>query len=260
MSRGLALSIFLLVSLTVSCAYGDCSYCQCYSSDFMGGNCTDSGCRFNCAGPTMVVRLPGFALQDGSNAVQWVAPGSPAGLAGLQPGDVVLTINGNSLPRPCEPYTGGSDLYVVRRKGSVVTLSIARLGMEDLIARAAWPILPAKSSASGATAGKRVPSHLYLSGMVLKHNRTAVIVKEIIPKRPAAEAGIQAEDLVLMEPARPTLALEGGDHAETVSFRVIHNGSAHGVTLRSRFAGDILAALAGRNAVSSPARNISSEE
>src|SRR5215470_7433463 len=100
-------------------------------------------------------------------------------------------------------YDTDSDLYVVRRKKSVLTLNIARLRMEDLIARAAWPGLPGSTIGSDIGAGKRVPTPLYLSGLVLKQDGPAVIVDDIIPQSPAEEVGIQPGDLVLKESPGP---------------------------------------------------------
>src|SRR6266487_3609113 len=121
----LAVFILLVVSFGVTSAYGDC-LCTCNQNDLPLGNCEASDCAHNCAGPSYLTLLPGFALRDSSNEVGWVAPGSPAELAGLQRGDVVVTMNGNSIPGLCQPESSSSDVYVVRRKESVLRLSVAR--------------------------------------------------------------------------------------------------------------------------------------
>lgn len=40
----------------------------------------------------------GLALRDGGLPVEWVEPGAPASEAGLGPGDLILSVNGKSLP------------------------------------------------------------------------------------------------------------------------------------------------------------------
>ena len=55
----------------------------------------------------------------GRIAVQEVAPGSPAALAGIQPGDTILSVNGHPLNN-----TGELSRYVVINLGSEITLSV----------------------------------------------------------------------------------------------------------------------------------------
>jgi predicted metalloprotease with PDZ domain len=236
-----------------ACSYADCAYCNCrsindYLPDWNGGNCVDSDCRSQCTLPHSVAHalLPGFGLRD-HQVVDWVSPGSPASQAGLQPGDVIAAVNGAFLPRVCGSEANKEvDVYSVHRGSSVLTLKIGRATLGDLIAQAAWASPLVVPIHAQRAEDRRVPSHLYLSGLVVSSRGPLVRVVDVVPGTPAAEAAIRSGDLIAVDGTTQTKSLrkvEGSDSAETVRFLLLRDGSLRPVSLHLRSAAAILRAL-----------------
>lgn len=139
--------------------------------------------------------------RPGGVLVGRVHAGSPASAAGLQSGDVILTVNGAEV--------GDSQALNYRvatmAPGSAITLGVVRDGkpFEAKATLALPPETPARDARalkgnhplSGATVANLSPAVAMELG--LDPHLTGVVVTEVRPATPAAQLGIQKGDILL---------------------------------------------------------------
>jgi serine protease Do len=145
-----------------------------------------------------------------------VAPGSPAAQAGLQPGDVVLALNGKPMENGRQfrinVYTHGVGEHItiqVRRAGRALTVKVPVVEREDHTARLA-----------ALVAGKQVVDALGIIGIDLTteiaemlpqlRRRTGVVVVRPTPEAPYSQQG----------------ALESGDVIHEINGKEVANLAA----------------------------------
>ena len=149
----------------------------------------------------------GFPDTDGSIVAGILDP-SPAMAAGLQPGDVILTVNGEA------PSDERSllRLTTVMRPGTVVTLGIRRVAqrMEVKVTLGSWPRMLWERNAAPppqATAHRKIPANLGLSVVPLPDDLRAqcgvqrktggVLITAIAAHTDAARRGLVPGDIFL---------------------------------------------------------------
>ena len=146
-----------------------------------------------------------MTLGKGDAIVSTVYPNSPAERGGLRVGDVLLAVNGLPLnPYSFSPQAESDagqpslDRYLVNRGSREVRLAFGRVPWSQLFAMAtvsdgSWHLT------SSSHPELYVPNtlHPYLSGLVLESSTGGFLVRRVIPRTPAAEAGVREGDLVV---------------------------------------------------------------
>lgn len=141
-----------------------------------------------------VVGIDRATKGDGSEAVvTQVMPGSPAEAAKIQPGDILVQIDGQEV-------SAFDDLLAVQRKkklGQKVKLALKR-GDEDIELDIKLTGRPGSNT--------RLPT-VYL-GVTGETKDSKVVVKSVSEKTPAADAGLKAGDIVLTAGGKPAKSYE----------------------------------------------------
>jgi serine protease Do len=147
-----------------------------------------------------------------------VTAGGPADEAGLEPGDVVISIAGETFEEPRELSRAVADLA----QGETVTASVLRDGEEreigitiglrpDLMARASEDAMP---DGDGQDAGPRIgvavaPLTPELRAQAsIPAEVTGVFVQRVQPGSPAAEAAIMPSDVIVSAGGRAVDSVE----------------------------------------------------
>jgi S1-C subfamily serine protease len=144
---------------------------------------------------------------DKGIAVQAVAPDSPAAKAGVKSGDVITKVNGKAVPGVKEFLEGVAG----KKPGDKLELQLLRDGKEQTVT-ATLAERPAQGGGPqplppgpGGTPGLRRPAFLGVQIEPLTAERAkalgvkaeaGVVVMEVIPKSPAAQAGLQTDDVI----------------------------------------------------------------
>jgi S1-C subfamily serine protease len=147
--------------------------------------------------------------------VQDVTPNSPAAKAGLKSGDVIVKWNGKPVPEVKEFLRG----IAAQKPGDKVELQVLRDGKEQTLTAtlaerpAAGGVPPiAPPGIGGGAPGLRRPAYLGVGVEALTPELTkklgvkaesGVVVTEVLPKSPAAKAGLQTDDVITAVDAQP---------------------------------------------------------
>jgi S1-C subfamily serine protease len=117
--------------------------------------------------------------------ISQIMPNSPAASAGLQVGDIITAVNGSDVT--AESLASTIQALTV---GDNVKLNVLRDG-ETLDLQAALAARPEES-----TAVRPFESQPYL-GVTLEDGDNGVVIREVAPQSPAADAGLQADDVIV---------------------------------------------------------------
>jgi S1-C subfamily serine protease len=113
--------------------------------------------------------------------IQKVAPGSPMEKAGIQPGDIILKMDGQLIQSQ-------DDLAaVINSSGGSVVMAVARAGGKGGVVR---------MTADLTGRGKGLPAP-YQLGVTGKFTPDGMVLQMVVPGTPAAQAGLQKGDIVL---------------------------------------------------------------
>jgi S1-C subfamily serine protease len=113
--------------------------------------------------------------------IQKVAPGSPMEKAGLQPGDIILKMDGQLIQSQ-------DDLAaVINSSGGSVVMAVARAGGKGQVVR---------MTADLTGRGKGLPAP-YVLGVTGKFTPDGMVLQTVVPGTPAAQAGLQKGDIIL---------------------------------------------------------------
>jgi serine protease Do len=174
--------------------------------------------------------------------VAQVAPGSPAEAAGIEPGDVIIRFNGETidtsadLPHVVGLLRPGAEVdAVVVRSGRRQTLAVEVGGLDaDDDPRVASTGSDGDSARIGITAETAAPETLERWGI-----SGGVVVRSVIPDSPADEAGILAGDVLTLVGSTPVKdldslreALEAQQPGSSVPLRLIRRGAPLFIGLR----------------------------
>ena len=146
-----------------------------------------------------------LSLKDSRGVlVNSVQPSSPAQKAGIRAGDVITALNGTPVDDP----NALRNRIASTPPGSEVTLTILRNGQEQQVRARLTSLSESKENAAGPGNGSG-DEHAQLGISVepltpdlakqlgLGAGASGVVVAEVDPAGPAAEAGIQPGDLIL---------------------------------------------------------------
>lgn len=135
-----------------------------------------------------------------------VQPGSPAEKAGLRAGDVVTALNGDTVDDP----NALRNRIAGAAPGTEITLTVLRDGHEQQVRARLTSLSTTKDSPSGASpesgpTGDRVRLGITVEPLTpdlakqlgVRAGTQGVVVADVDPAGPAAEAGIQPGDLIL---------------------------------------------------------------
>ena len=155
----------------------------------------------------------GLGLEGGKGAlVAQVTEGSPAARAGLQQGDLIVELEGRAVTRTEDLPRLVADLPVGRqvpikllREGKTLTLTatIARLEERDREVAAAKED---GGPALGVTVAPITPEAA--QALSLPAGTKGVVVRDVRSGSPAAEAGLQAGDVIVQADRRPITSVE----------------------------------------------------
>ena len=170
--------------------------------------------------PTLAKGL-GFEGSKGALVAQ-VTESSPAAKAGLRQGDVIVELDGHAvtrtedLPRLVADLPAGRQVRIkVRRDGKTLTLSATIAKLEDRDNDVAAAKVDAKPTL-GVTVAPITPE--MAQAMSLPAGTKGVVVRDVRSDSPAAEAGLQAGDVIVQADRRPITSVE--DLREAVDKRV----------------------------------------
>ena len=172
----------------------------------------------------------GVTIRDTDDGVlvDEVVPGSPADEAGLRPGDIIEAVDGE----PVESAEMLVDLIASYAPGDTVVITIVYQGQEREFEAtlAARPVAP-QPYAPGWRDGQRpFAGMLNFMGLSAEMTDNGLLVQDIRPASPLAEAGFQADDLITAingEPVadmQPMMLLELLRPGEPLVFTVERDG------------------------------------
>ena len=244
------LSSFALVGAPIAAA--SCSYCNCrsyndYLPDHDGGICSTSSCSVRCAqSPTLAAWTPeltGIEVSDSAQPVVVVVyPNSPAAQAGIKPGDILLKINGRSLPYSCSSDDGSADEYLIKRGKQILKIVAARISATEMLLRASGAQF---KNVSMKTSGRLRSLPPYISGALLHRTGYGFLVDQVIPGSPAEAVGLRrgmrVVGIVDALTNQPSNAGEGADYRAELRFIVTSGEATTTETLTLRGLSEILA-------------------
>jgi len=176
-----------------------------------------------------------------------VSPGSPAFRAGLQPGDVITKVNGQTVTNPgdlasdianVDPGHDTTIEYIRNGKTNDLSVAVATMPANPDAAfqqgSATQPATPAPGKASlGLTLGPLTPDSR--SQLNLPDGANGAVIVNVKPNSPADQAGIQAGDLLVgvgqkdvTDPDDAVAAIEAAKKSGSpaVALRIIRQGQA----------------------------------
>ncbi len=179
--------------------------------------------------------------QPGGALVAAVEPNTPASQGGIQPGDVIRSVNGQSIKDPralamdIASVKPGDEAHLsVIRDGhdETVDVKVAELPSEQQMARAGGGSQPhSQEPKVGVALGPVSPD--LASQLDLPSGTQGAVVTRVKPGSPAEQAGIQAGDVIVgvgthsvHDPASATKAIREAlqhDH-NALALRIIRNG------------------------------------
>jgi Do/DeqQ family serine protease len=144
-----------------------------------------------------------------------VSRGGPAAQAGLKRGDVITGLNGDRIDDSNELR----NRIAMLGPDAKVELSIVRDGKPQTLS-ATLEELPSRSASAD---GPRAADGERTAGLVVEPNERGLVVRQVLPNGPAAEAGIRAGDIIaqvdgkdVRSAADLSTALETGDRPALV--------------------------------------------
>jgi serine protease Do len=186
-----------------------------------------------------------FGLPHGGGAlIGDVTPSSPAAKAGIERGDVVLELNGQTVNGPDDLSVRISQMA----PGSVAHLKVFRNGqskdMEVTLGE-----YPEKGGSTTTRSGGEAPANLkgvkvqnltpdMAKQLGLSSSTTGVVVNQIDPLSPAAAAGIQQGDVIQEVNRKPVRNVEQYDQAlagtagQAILLLVNRGGTTHFVVVQ----------------------------
>ena len=182
------------------------------------------------AGPGMR-RFGGMFPMEGA-LVEGVAPNSPAEKAGLQKGDLVLSVDGTTV----DERNALADLVASRKVGDTLTLAVSSWGQKDTHdVKVTLAKNPDKDAPWLGLQYLAAPARFGGRAMM-----SGALVVEVTAGGPAAKAGITARDVVtridgkdIGTPAQIIAAVDAHKPGDTLTMTVIHRpgGTASDVSV-----------------------------
>lgn len=186
-----------------------------------------------------LVAVAGLAAQDGATPylgvtiapddagarVLMVVPDSPAEAAGLRAGDVITAVDGTEVS--ADTLAATVQGYAV---GDTVTLSVTR-GDETLELAATLAERPTTPPAPSIQITPRLAQPRAFLGVALEQSADGVAIAEVVADSPAAEAGLQAGDVIaavngeaVRRPADVVDAVRAAQPGDTLALTIVRGG------------------------------------
>ena len=155
----------------------------------------------------------GLGLEAGKGAlVAQVTESSPAARAGVRQGDVIVELDGHAvtrtedLPRLVADLPAGRQVPIkVLREGKTLTLSATIAKLEDRDT----DVVAAKADDKGALGVTVAPiTPEVAQALSLPAGTKGVLIRDVRNGSPAAEAGLQAGDVIVQADRRPITSVE----------------------------------------------------
>lgn len=136
------------------------------------------------------------------SSIRW-RPAGPADQAGVHPGDIITAANGKTV----DDANALRNQFAGKAPGTEVTLTILRENHEQQFH--AWlaelPVEREAAASSGGSDSRREQLGIKVELLTaeqaarlgLRHETEGVVVDDVDPSGPAADAGIQPEDVIL---------------------------------------------------------------
>ncbi len=177
---------------------------------------------------------------DGGALVAAVEPNTPAAQAGVQPGDVIRSVNGQAIKDPSALALnvagikpGDQAKLDIVREGQTETLNaqVAELPSEQQMAQQGHNAQPEREARLGLALGPLSPD--VVSQLDLPSGTEGAVVTQVKPGSPAEQAGIQPGDVVVgvgthvvHDASQAARAIGDALHqrANAVALRIIRNG------------------------------------
>lgn len=254
--------------LTLSAA-GQCVVCS--GSHCFGGFCVgfvNCFCRDECIctrplrGAYLDAQYPGLftSQQSGHLVVSGVIPSSPADVAGIKPGDELLSVE-SSKGDSCnsggwESDSGDGEAHLtLTREGRVWSATLRLAAVRSLLNLRRSQIPPSRVTLARRTNPQAAITGPFTSGLSIERRRGRVLVASVLPGSPADRAGLSPGDVLLSLNGVPasgadseTLALlSSALYRVTFDLRYSRNEEEH----TAHIVADGLSSIA-RNAVSRP--------
>lgn len=175
--------------------------------------------------------------EQGGALVAAVQPNSPAQQGGLQPGDVIRSVNGQAVKNPRElavdiaaVQPGNAAKLDVMRDGhsQTVDLKVGQLPSQEQVASNDQAGRPAEGKI-GLALGPITPD---VAGQLdLPDGTQGAVVTQVQPGSPADQAGISAGDVIVgvgtqavHSPGQAASAIRDAEHGNAIALRIIHDG------------------------------------
>lgn len=163
----------------------------------------------------------GLAPDDEGARVEQVVPGSPADEAGLQADDVITAIEGEAVTAETI-----RDVLAQHAVGDTVTLDVQR-GDETLSLDVTLAERPKRPDVNL----RIVPGMVSLFGLRVEQTDEGLVVREVEPDSPAAEAGFEVDDVItkvgdteINQPSDILEALGSLDVSQPLTVEVLRGG------------------------------------
>jgi serine protease Do len=158
--------------------------------------------------------------------VQSVVPGGPADQAGLQPGDLITGFNGRKVTTPNRLR----NFIAFTEPGTDAEIEMVRDGQGEKLHTTVVDNVTGRSTMPG---GKAVVKYGFgvqdLPEQFVERLGRAVVVNYVEPLGPAAEAGLQVNDVVFLVDDQPTPTVEAFDKVAQRAGRSIRLGVQRGM-------------------------------
>jgi serine protease Do len=179
-------------------------------------------------GLTMDLAKPDQLMQAGGEGVlvQNVLPGGPADSAGLQPGDLITGFNGRKVTTPNRLR----NMIAFTEPGTEAEIEMVRNGRGAKVRTTVVDNVTGRSTMPG---GKAVTKYGFtvqdLPARFVDRIGQAVVVNYVEPLGPAAEAGLQVNDVVFLVDDQATPNVEAFDKVAQRAGRSVRLGVQRGM-------------------------------
>jgi serine protease Do len=177
-----------------------------------------------------------LSLNSGA-LIAGVQSDAPASHAGLQPGDVITSVNGQTVKNPRDLAVDIADV----QPGEEVNLTVVHEGEPRTVSVTVGPV-PGELTASNGSApapGKRIGVALAPLSPELTEQLGApkgtqgAVIRTVEPGSPAEQAGLEAGDVIVgigkqkvTSPSEAASAIRGASKDGAVALRILRNGNS----------------------------------
>lgn len=234
----------VLTGLSLLAVVPHASACVTLLND-LDGSCIESNCHFQCASPLQVSKvplMPGYETnqQLGETVVEAVYRGSPAKAAGLQRGDVIVSIDGKSLSEASSVWqVAGPHTLLIDRNGQRYDRRLTAVPYERLIA--ALYSGPEVRNVS-VKHPRRVPNMPFVSGLLVQQQGGRLLVTGVASGSPADKAGLRPGDALSSN--LTASQLEAAQFRRTINVQVLSGAGTRRVNLTYAGISEVLDASA----------------